>query len=113
MTGKQLRTLWEDALLSTDRGAFVSDWALSSLWGDQPDAEIPSQRLAQIGDVWDAAHRSARHIASAAGLSQRQLAERFCIPYRTMEDWCGARRTPPDYVRLMMQMCLGLIPRAL
>lgn len=53
-----------------------------------------------------------RGIAAAAGLPHRQLAERFCIPYRTVEDWCAERRTPPDYVRLMMQECLGLLGRA-
>lgn len=111
MTDKQFRALAGDALTSGDRDAFVSDWALSSIWGDAPDGDIPTERLAQIGDIWDAAHRSIRDIAAAAGLSHRKLAEHFCVPYRTMEDWCGSRSVPPDYVRLMMQECLGLLSR--
>ena len=77
-----------------------------------PDAEIPEDRLDQIGAIWEAAHRTVREIAALSGLSQRKLAERFCIPYRTVEDWCRGLRTPPDYVRLMMQECLGLVDRA-
>lgn len=109
MTNKQFRPLWNDALISNDRDAFVSDWALSSIWEDEPTAEIPPARIEQIGSIWDAAHRSVREIASASGLSQRKLAEQFCIPFRTMEDWCGGSHAAPHYVRLMMQLCLGLI----
>lgn len=52
--------------------------------------------------------RSVRDIAAAAGLNQRELAERFGIPRRTVEDWCRGVRQCPSYVRLMMQECLGL-----
>mgnify|MGYP002709811939 CR=1 FL=1 len=111
MTDKQFHVLFGEALASADRDAFVSEWALASIWDDAPDSEISADRLIQLGSIWDASHRSVRDIAAAAELSQRQLAERFCVPYRTMEDWCRGLRTPPDYVRLMMQECLGLIHR--
>lgn len=52
--------------------------------------------------------RSVRDIAAAASLNQRELAERFGIPRRTIEDWCRGIRQCPPYVRLMMQECLGL-----
>lgn len=52
--------------------------------------------------------RSVPDIAAAAGLSHRKLAERFGIPYRTMEAWCSGDRQCAPYVRLMMQECLGL-----
>ncbi|MGM9549029.1 MAG: helix-turn-helix domain-containing protein [Faecousia sp.] len=50
-------------------------------------------------------------MAADAGLSQRKLAERFCIPVRTVEDWCAGKRIPPDYVRMMIQESLGLLRR--
>ena len=31
-----------------------------------------------------------------------QLAKRFGIPYRTVQDWFGNKRTPPDYVVRMI-----------
>lgn len=103
---KIYQTICEDALTANDRDAFVSDWALSSASGGDPDRE----RIEMVGAIYDAMHRSVRDIAAAAGLSQRKLAERFMIPYRTMESWCGGQRSCNDYTRIMMQQLLGLMP---
>lgn len=92
----------------SERNAYISDLALSSIWADDEDGIIPTARLEWLGDLYDAAHRSVKEIASAAGLSQRKLAERFAIPYRTMDSWCMGERTCPIYVRMMMQEILGL-----
>lgn len=35
----------------------------------------------------------------AAGLSQQGMAARTLIPLRTIQDWEGGRRTPPEYVQ--------------
>lgn len=35
-------------------------------------------------------------------LKQTELADRFGIPLRTVQDWHGERRTPPEYVVKMM-----------
>lgn len=108
---KTFYLIFGDALSCNDRDAFISNWALSSIWEDSQEYDIPPDRVSQIGSIWDAAHRSVREIAALGGLSQRKLAERFCIPYRTIEDWCRGLHNPPDYVRMMMQECLGLIER--
>lgn len=94
----------------TDRDAYISDIALSSIWGDSQEDDIPYDRLIDIGQIWDAYNRSVPQIAAAAGLSQRKLAERFGIPYRTVENWCGGKNACPAYVRMMMQECLGMLP---
>ena len=52
-----------------------------------------------------------RDLCEAAGLSQRELAERFGIPRRTVEDWCRGIATPANYTRLMMAELLGLVER--
>lgn len=93
----------------TDRDAYVSDLALSSVWGDEEGAEIPPERLEWLGQLWDAVHRSVKDVAKAAGMSQRKLAERFAVPYRTAEYWCSNPAACALYVRLMMQECLGLL----
>lgn len=108
MTISQYNTAVSEVSNYPDIDSYLSDLALSSLWGDAPEAEIPQQRIDELGQVWDAANRSIKEIALAAGMSQRKMAERFCIPYRTMEDWCRGVRTCPIYVRLMMQECLRL-----
>jgi DNA-binding transcriptional regulator YiaG len=35
----------------------------------------------------------------AAGLTQQGMADRMLIPKRTIQDWEGGQRTPPDYVQ--------------
>ena len=91
-----------------DIDSYLSDMALSSIWGAPEGSPIPEQRIRDLSQIWDAANRSMKDIAAASGLSQRKLAERFCIPYRTMEDWCRGARECPLYTRLLMQQCLGL-----
>ena len=111
MTDKQFLLCVTEADQYTDRGGYISDLALSSIWGDSEIEQIPEDRIDAIGQIWDSCHRSVKDIAAAAGLSQRKLAERFCIPYRTMENWCNDKRSCRLYDRLMMQECLGLLKR--
>lgn len=99
-----------EALTITDRDEFISELALSTIWEDE-GTEIPQERIDWLAQLWDAAHRSCKDIAAAAGASQRKLAERFAIPYKTVEDWCRGTRTPPAYTLMMMQECLGLFRR--
>ena len=41
-------------------------------------------------------------ICEAYDLKQTELAKRFGIPLRTVQDWHAGRRVPPDYVVRMM-----------
>lgn len=114
MTDKQYSFCINEAKNYTDRDAYISDLALSSIWGDGPEDDIPTARIEQLGSIYDAVHRSIKEIAAEAGMSVRAMAIRFCIPQRTVESWCGATdagRQCPLYTRLMMQECLGLIKR--
>lgn len=111
MTDKQFMLCVSEVDNYSDRDTYVSDLSLSSIWDDAEDAPIPDSRIDALGQIWDACHRSVKQIASAAGLSQRKLAERFCIPYRTVENWGSGVNVPSAYVLLMMQECLGLLHR--
>ena len=111
MSDKQFAACYKEIANYQDRDAYVSDMALSSIWEDTTSDEIPAERLDAVGQIWDAAHKSVKQIAADAGLTQRKLAERFCIPYRTVENWCGGQRECPAYVRLMMQELLGQVDR--
>lgn len=109
MTINQYRTAVSEAASYTDRDAYISDLTLPTIWGDPEDADIPTDRVEQLGEIWDAYHRSVKEIAAAAGLSCRKLAERFSVPYRTMENWSSGANECPLYTRMMMQECLGLM----
>ncbi len=47
-------------------------------------------------------------ICEAYGLKQTELAKRFGIPLRTVQDWYAGRRVPPDYV---VQMIIEILDR--
>lgn len=108
MTDKQFYSIFSDALSneSASREAFVSDWALSSIWDDGQD--IPEDRIAEIGDIWDVAHLTICDIRQHTGLSQAKFATRFCIPRRSIEDWESGARKCPDYLRLLLAQAVGL-----
>lgn len=108
MTIKQYNFCFAEIPEYTDRDAYISDLALASIWGDVEDADIPADRIDQLGQIWDAHHRTIKEIASDAGLSCRKVAERFRIPYSTMENWSRGINECPLYTRLMMQECLGI-----
>ncbi len=43
-----------------------------------------------------------------AKLTQRQMAERYQIPYRTLQQWEQNKRIPPDYVVAMLQRLMAI-----
>lgn len=97
-----------------DRASYISDVALSSVWADPEDADVPEDRIEFLGDLFDAAHRSFKEIAASLGISVRQLAFRFAIPQRTAENWSAGVNTPPLWTLLLIQEAAGIykIPRA-
>lgn len=109
MTDKQFYSIFSDALSneSASRESFVSDWALSSIWGDD-NHDIPGERIDEIGGIWDVAHLTICDIRQHTGLSQAKFATRFCIPRRSIEDWESGARKCPDYLRLLLAQAVGL-----
>lgn len=110
-TDKLFYTLFGEAITSPDRDAFVSDWSLSSVWGDAPDADIPADRIDMLARLWDAAHLTIRDIRAHTGLSQAAFSTRYCIPVRTVEDWERGVRNCPDYLRLLLAQATGAYQR--
>lgn len=91
------------------RDAYVSDMALSAIWGDDPEAEIPAERMEQLGMVWDAVHRPVSEIVAETGLSQAAFAQLYMIPLRTVENWCTGSRECRIYDRIFLQEAVGLL----
>ena len=111
MTDKLFNALWAAALDCDDRDAYVSDWALSSAWGDAPEAEISAARIEMLGQLWDTAHLTIRDIRAHTGLSQAAFSVRYCIPRRTVENWESGDRQCADYIRLLLAEAVGLYTR--
>lgn len=103
--------LMSEAFGSSDREAYISDLALSSIWGDAEGAELPADRLDTLGSIWDAAHLSIKDIRAASGLSQAAFARHHCIPKRTVDDWERGARACPGYLRLLIAEHFGIFRR--
>ena len=109
MTDTQFNFCVRETVNYTDLDAYVYDLALSSVWDDIETAEIPAGRLDQLRSIYTAVNRTPKEIVAASGLSQAAFAERYCIPKRTVENWCSGARECPIYTRLLLQRVEGLL----
>lgn len=53
-----------------------------------------------------------KELRTASGMTQQAFSDYFGIPKRTLEDWEGERRTPPEYLVKLVEYKLkheGLI----
>lgn len=111
MDNKTFKLLFDEALRAENRETYVSDRALSSVWNDAEDSEIPAERIDQLGQLWDVAHMSVSEIRAASGLNRVNFAARYGIPLRTVENWETAAEsnshTCPPYTRLLLAMAVG------
>ncbi len=111
MTDKLFYSLWLDAIEQPDVDMYIGEYGYPNWFDDiSTDADEVVKILKNIHHV---AHISIRTLISESGLNQSSFARRFCIPLRTVQDWCGERRECPPYIKLMAAEILGVlqIPR--
>ena len=63
------------------------------------DLDAETVRLSHLLDV---SRMSVREMVVASGISQTAFAKGAGIPRRTVQDWCGEKRTCPAYVRFLL-----------
>lgn len=108
MNDAQFESCYIEAVTMNDKDAYVSDMALSSVWNDAEDADVPQERLEALGRIWDVAHMSMRDIRKSSGMTQGAFAQKFLIPKRTIENWEENVNTPPEYVKILIAKALNL-----
>lgn len=90
---------------------FCSDYTLSSIWGDSKnpvmDNEIIYQRYKLVEKIYNLANCNVLDLAKFLGISNRQFGFKFGIPQHSIESWSMGRRTPPDYVKLILAESCG------
>ena len=100
MTIEQRNFCFDEMSAYTDRDSFVSDLALSSIWNDAEDDNIPDDRVKELAHLWDIVHLPMGDLLTP--LSMIEISRRFYIPYRTVQDWFAGVRSCPLYVRLLL-----------
>lgn len=108
MTNQLRHKLYAETNNYTDPDAYVSDLALSSMWGDAGDADIPAERIALLRRIWDDTHCTVRELIERCGLTQSAFARHFSIPLRTVQGWCLGERDCPPYLITMAAELLAL-----
>lgn len=107
MTDTQFAACVRECAAYDDLDAYVSDMSLSTIWGDTNTPEATARF--GLRSIYTAVNRTPKEIVAASGLSQAAFAERYCIPRRTVEDWCRGVAKCPLYTRLLLQRAEGLL----
>lgn len=59
--------------------------------------------------VHNLANMTINDIINAANIKRTDLQYRFCIPKRTLQDWCYEKNVPAPYIKLMLLREYGLL----
>ena len=90
-----------------DQDAWLSDVTLSSIWGDD-DGDIPGDLVEELRQLWMVCHIPFRSLI--APLGTKDISDRFCIPYRTVQNWYENQRSCSIWVRLLFWEALKRDP---
>lgn len=107
MNDKLFSKLWKGALLQPDKSLYLSEYSYNE-WFDEIGLK-PDESINILSNIHDIAHMPIRDMVIKSGLSQAKFAEKFCIPKRTVENWCSNTNKCPVYIRLMIARILGYL----
>ena len=108
MTNEQQNYAMREAPNYTDIDAYVSDIALSEPFVTE-DGTIPEDLITDLRRLWYICNAPFSELLD--GRKMTDVAERFCIPYRTLQDWCRGERECTNYLRLFIANALGYQPK--
>ena len=83
------------------RAAFLNNVTLS-IPNDAAGCVDLDAEKERLSTIWDLAHLPMRELVARTGLSQTAFAKQAGVPRRTVQDWCGEKRTCPEYVRFLL-----------
>lgn len=112
MTDKQIYAYIGEAKNYTDRLAFASDVSISVYDAADCSEDIDQDFMEQVARLWDVVCMSFRGFLKLAGLSQTKLSQKYCIPLKTVQNWCASGkeyRECPVYTRLMIAEISGYL----
>ena len=69
----------------------------------------PFHMYSDISNLWDSLNMTPAEIVKYSGQKMSKFAERFVIPYRTLQAWCDGTNPCPIYTRIMLCELLGIL----
>ena len=100
--------LYRETADYTEAEMYIGERGWQSDWMDElDDAGVNIGKL--LLDIWTLAHMDIVQLRKRAGLTQVGFAERYSVPYRTVQNWEGngtARHEPAQYIKMMIAYTL-------
>ena len=96
--------MWHSVPKFQTRDEYVHNFVsvFSSDYVDCHKLDLPPGTLLDVLlESWRCYHIDIPSIINMSGLTRASFGYRYCIPIRTLEEWCK-KDTSPDYVRLMI-----------
>lgn len=110
MTHAQFTLACSEAPNYSDPDAFISDMLTSSAFAPaDPESELDLTQADALRRIWTAAAALFRDMLRALDLGQTELARRYQIPLRTVQNWASGVNDCPVYTRLMIARLEGNI----
>jgi len=69
----------------------------------------PFRMHSDILNLWDFLNMSPAEIVNHSGMMMSKFAERFVIPYRTLQAWCDGTNPCPIYMKILLAESTGLL----
>ena len=102
---KDFQMLWSTAFECEDKDRYITD--NEAILGKA--FRTQDKRQEYLGKIWDVAHLSIRELIDKTGYNQTSFARHFCIPHRTVQNWCNSVNTCPPWVKLGLARQLGML----
>lgn len=100
--------LYRETADYTDAEMYIGERGWQAEWMDElDDAGVNIGKL--LLDIWALAHMDIVQLRKRAGLTQVGFAERYMVPYRTVQNWEGngtARHEPAQYIKMLIAYTL-------
>lgn len=106
---KRFNEIVQAAQEQQDQQLFLAEYGLPE-WILEEVTEDEQAAVDMITKIHTVVWMTPKELISAAGLNQTGFARRFMIPLRTVQEWCGLRRTMPLYLKLMAAELLNILP---
>ena len=92
-----------------DGDEFVSEWALSGIWGDAPDTDIPQQRIDWLNALYGILTMPPQELLTITGRSVRRTAFHWGIKPDTANHWVAGKNKMLPQIRLTLAAEAGLL----
>lgn len=105
MDDTTFQALWATAHGFDNREAYITE-------NEEALAKVirgKEKREEQLGKMWDVAHMTIRELIEKAGYNQSSFARHFCVPLRTVQDWCRKPEACTPWVKLGFARQLGML----